>query len=301
MRDFPSCFGENSVQVGDVSSSTSGRVPQNLVSCVYKCRLGRHSCLITLIWTKNLMGLGLCVSIDDASNQCLCKVDIKPWLFSKQKGCKTVDVGSSKIIIYWDLSCAKFGSSPEPVEGFYVGVVFNSDLVLLLGDMEKEACRKIKMNTNRVNSKSIFVARREHIFGKKTYVAKAQLSDKGLTHDVVIECGSLGVAESCLVIRIDNKTVMKVKHLQWKFRGNQTILVDGQAVEVYWDVHNWLYGNAMGNAVFMFQTCQSAEKLWDDSGSFGNELSSPWHYSRSRESDLQCVMFSLVLYAWKNE
>uniref|UniRef100_A0A7N0SY87 DUF868 domain-containing protein n=1 Tax=Kalanchoe fedtschenkoi TaxID=63787 RepID=A0A7N0SY87_KALFE len=300
MRDFPSCFGENSVQVGDFSSSTSGRAPQNLVSCVYKCRLRRHSsCLITLTWTKNLMGQGLSVSIDDASSLCLCKVEIKPWLFSKRKGCKTLDVGSSKIDIYWDLSCAKFGSSPEPVEGFYVGVVFNNELVLLLGDLEKEACKR--MSTSQAKSKSIFIAKREHVFGKKSYAAKAQFFDKGLTHDVAIECGNVGAADSCLVIRIDNKAVMKVKRLHWKFRGNQTILVDGLPVEVYWDVHNWLHGNAMGSAVFMFQTCLSAEKLWDTHPHSDASLSSWQDSHRSSESDLQGLGFSLVLYAWKNE
>ncbi|CAM8888519.1 unnamed protein product [Rhodiola kirilowii] len=299
MKDFPSCSGENSVKVGDFTSSTSGRASQNLVSCVYKCRWRKHSCLITLTWTKNLMGHGLSVSIDDSSNQCLGKVDIKPRLFSKQKGSKSFDVGSKKIDVYWDLSCAKFGSSAQPVEGFYVGVVFNNELVLLIGDLEKEACKK--MNTSQVKSKSIFVAKREHIFGKKSYVAKAQFSDKGLTHDVVIECGSIDVVDSCLVIRIDSKTVLKVKRLQWKFRGNQTILVDGLPVEVYWDVYNWLYGNAVGSAVFMFQTCLSAEKLWDTQPFSDTSLSS-WHYShRPRESDLQGLGFSLVLYAWKNE
>jgi hypothetical protein len=60
------------------------------------------------------MGQGLSVGIDDSANHCLCKVDIKPWLFSKRKGSKSLEAYSCKIDIYWDLSSAKFGSGPEP-------------------------------------------------------------------------------------------------------------------------------------------------------------------------------------------
>jgi hypothetical protein len=56
--------------------------------------------LITITWTKNLMGQGLSVGIDDLSNQCLCKVDIKPWLFSKRKGSKNLVVDFSKFEIF---------------------------------------------------------------------------------------------------------------------------------------------------------------------------------------------------------
>ena len=68
------------------------------------------------------MGQGFSVGIDDLANQCLCKVDIKPWLFSKKKKkmSQNLEVNSSKIEIYSNLTNAnKFGYGPEPVEGFY--------------------------------------------------------------------------------------------------------------------------------------------------------------------------------------
>lgn len=302
MRDFPSCFGENGVQVADFSSSNTSRTAQNLVTCVYQCKSRRRSCLVTVTWTKNLMGQGLSVGIDDSSNQCLCKVDVKPWLFSKRKGCKNLEVDSSRIGIYWDLSYAKFSSSPEPFEGFYLAIVFNQEVILLLGNLKKEAYKKI--GSAPVPSNAILVARREHIFGKKLFGVKAQFSDKGQMHDVTIECDTFGVNDPCLVIRIDSKTVMQVKRLRWKFRGNHTILVDGLPVEVFWDVHNWLFGNTMGNAVFLFRTCLSAEKLWVGQLIYDAYDSSEltWPYSqRFGVSQSQGLGFSLVLYAWKNE
>jgi len=94
---------------------------------------------------------------------------------------------------------------------------------------------------------------------------------------------------------------MQVKRLRWKFRGNDTILVDGLAIEVFWDVHNWLFGTSLGNAVFMFKTCLSTEKLWA-SQPLSNPSPEPWSFSqRFSDSKSQCLGFSLILYAWKNE
>lgn len=305
MKEFPSCFGEIGVQVADNSSSSSTpRAAQNAVTCVYHCKLRGRSCLITVSWTKTLMGQGLSVGIDDLINRCICKVDIKPWLFSKRKGSKNLEVQSGKVDIFWDLSCAKFGSGPEPLEGFYLAVVFNKEMVLLLGDLKQEACKKIDRNCSAyaAHCGATFIAKREHIFGKKFYGAKAQFFDKGQVHDVTIECDTVGLNnDPCLVIRIDSKTVMQVKRLKWKFRGNHTILVDGVPVEVFWDVHNWLFGNAMGNAVFLFQTCIPTEKLWE-----GQSVSDPSSITLAsseqfRDSQLKDSGFSLILYAWKNE
>ncbi|KAL2323540.1 hypothetical protein Fmac_027919 [Flemingia macrophylla] len=301
MREFPSCFGENGVQVADSSSSSTTRASQNVVSCVYQCKLRGRSCLITVSWTKTLMGQGLSVGIDDLGNHCLCKVEIKPWLFSKRKGSKNLEVQSGKVDIFWDLSCAKFGSGPEPLEGFYLAVVFNKEMVLLLGDLKTEACKKIESDCDYSHCGAVFIAKREHLFGKKFYGAKAQFCDKGQVHDVTIECDTVGLNDPSLVIRIDSKTVMQVKRLKWKFRGNHTILVDGVPVEVFWDVHSWLFGNAMGNAVFMFQTSISTDKLWE-----GQSISDPsaisWTSSQQfRDSQFQGFGFSLILYAWKHE
>ncbi|KAK8329826.1 hypothetical protein V6Z11_A11G353200 [Gossypium hirsutum] len=261
MRDFPSCFGENGVQVADSSSSNTSKNGQNIVLCVYQCQILGRSCLITVTWNKSLMGQGLSVGIDDSTNQCLCKVDIKPWLFSKRKGSKSLEAYFCKLDIFWDLSTAKFSSGPEPSQGFYVCVVANKQMVLLLGDMKKEAYKKT--NASPVPLDALFVAKKEHVFGKRVFGTKAQFCNTGRIHDLVIECDTIGVNDPCLVIRVDGKSLMQVKRLRWKFRGNYTILVDGMAVEVYWDVHNWLFGSSVGNAVFMFKALPSSEeKLW---------------------------------------
>lgn len=302
MRDFPSCFGESGVQVVDSSSSgsSSGRAAQNLVTCVYLCELRGVSRFITVTWTKNLMGQGLVIGVENPTGESLCKVDIKPWLFSKRKGSKNAELGSSSsmIEVYWDFSNAKFGSSPEPLEGFYLAITLNQELILLIGDLQKLAYKKIDASvTIPAACTTTFLAKREHISGKKLYAAKAQLSDKGTLHDISIECDSAhGTSDPCLVIRVDGQPVMQVRQLRWKFRGNHTILVDGNLVQVLWDVHDWLFGNtAAANGVFLFQTssCSSSDKLWNSQLAFN--CSDLQHSQPSKPQG-----FSLLLYVWKD-
>ncbi|KAL3648955.1 hypothetical protein CASFOL_005358 [Castilleja foliolosa] len=306
MKDFPSCFGENGVQVADAScSSVSGnKTSQNSVTCLYKCKILGKSCLITIEWSKNLMGQCLSVEIDDAShNKCLCKVDVKPSLFSKRKGSKCFEVKTDKIEVFWDLSLAKFGSGPEPLESYYISIVCNKEMILLVGDLKKEAFKKSNANIASISS-ATFVSKKEHISGKRVYGTKAQFSSNGKIHDVKIECDVNCNDDPGLVVRIDSKTVMQIKHLRWKFRGNYTILVDGLPVEVFWDVHNWLFGPNLGNyAVFLFQSSLSAEKLWTgrsvcDSSVFSWSCSGSF---REEANNLPGLGFSLFLYAWRNE
>lgn len=301
MRDLPSCFGENGVQVADASCSSVGlsKASQNLVTCIYKCKLLGKSYLINIIWSKNMMGQCLTIEIEDLYHNCLCKVDVKPSLFTKRKGSKCLEVYSCKIEVFWDLSLAKFGSGPEPVEGYYIAIVCKMEMVLVIGDLRKEAFKKTSSIPS--FSSAILVSRREHIFGKKVYVTKAQFSDNGKVHDVKIECDTSGSNDACLVIRIDTKPVMQVKNLRWKFRGNYTILVDGLPVEIFWDVHNWLFGPGLGNAVFMFQTCWSAENLWSSQTLSDHSIFSLSCSDSFMQSKLPGPSFSLFLYAWKNE
>lgn len=303
MKEFPSCFGENGVQVAYSSSSSSSSsstnnnsraAPQNLVTCVYRYQSRAFSGFITVTWIKHLMAQGLSIGIEDSTKESLCKVDIKPWLFSKRKGFKNVIVNSTTVDIHWDLSSAKFGPSPEPLEGFYLSIALDQELCLLLGDSPNKAYKKIDPIP-----KATFVAKREHIFGKRSYNSKAQFYDKGKLHDIRIEYDPSESFGKCLIIYIDRKSVLQVTHLKWKFRGNQPILVDGLSVEVYWDVYSWLFDSVMGNAIFLFRT---GEKSWTDRSPFESHASKSAGRQRSyKDVDSLSHGFSLVLCAWKNE
>ncbi|KAH0632419.1 hypothetical protein KY290_035843 [Solanum tuberosum] len=68
-----------------------------------------------------------------------------------------------------------------------------------------------------------------------------------------------------LFVSIDKKSVIQVKRLQWNFRGNQTIFLDGLVVDFMWDVHDWLCNPKSGCAKFMFRTRSGLDsRLWFD-------------------------------------
>ncbi|KAL6856143.1 hypothetical protein ACP4OV_018945 [Aristida adscensionis] len=285
MRDLTSCLSQSGVQVAH-SSSSGG---QNMVECAYLARLRGKPCRVTVTWSKVAMGQALAIAIHDYSSRCLCKAEVKPWLFSKRKGSKLMEVDGGNLEIVWDLSSAKFAAGPEPLEGFHVALVYDLETVLVLGDMRNKEGDRLN-SPDALPSDAIVIARKEHIYGKKVYAAKARFVDIGQLHHISIECDTSGVRDPSLEIRIGKKKVLQVKRLAWKFRGNQTIYVDGLPVEVLWDVHDWLFGSPNGCAVFLFQSGQSMEKFLLKS------------YSQNeKEAQAHRFGFTLILHAWKIE
>ncbi|KAK3211493.1 hypothetical protein Dsin_016199 [Dipteronia sinensis] len=248
----------------------------NLTTCLYQTHLG----LFSLTWSRTFIGHSLHLNLHpvdfsspspSSSSSPLFSLSnnspslstlsfhlhIKPFLFWKKHGSKklttanTTAVAASSIRVFWDLSKAKFGSGPEPQSGFYIAVVFDGEMTLLVGDSTKEAYSKTRAQlTPRTNQ--VLVLRREHVFGNKVYTTKAKFGGK--TREISIDCSVNSDARLCF--SVDNKRVLQIKRLKWKFRGNERIEVDGVSIQVSWDVYNWLFEDLNNNghaAVFMFR------------------------------------------------
>ncbi|XP_058088501.1 uncharacterized protein LOC131235357 [Magnolia sinica] len=297
MRDFVSCFSEHAIQVSDTSCFTDHAIKVSDTSCftehaikvsdtscsgsstqspsVHKtiCSLYRSTLstqkhlLITVTWCKNLMGNNFSITV--ATNDhppALAHKTIDPnsqpiW---KKKGTRSFESDDTKIDIFWDLSSARYEMGPEPINGFYVAVTADSELGLLLGDTDPEqATKKFIFNTQIAHF--TMVARKDYVFGKCYYETKARFFDCGPDHDISIKCrGENGLLKDPeLFVAIDQKKVVHVKRLQWKFRGNQTIFIDGSPVDMMWDVHGWFINPLSGIAVFMFRKRSGLEsRLW---------------------------------------
>ncbi|XP_027114392.2 uncharacterized protein [Coffea arabica] len=122
-----------------------------------------------------------------------------------------------------------------------------------LGDRFDELTRRAESVFSRVrySDESTLLSRREHVFGRRSYVTQAQVM--GSKHEIGIDCGG-GV----LKVKVDGETRLVVKRLAWKFRGNEKITVGGVEVEFYWDVFNWInkcdiHKNGSAHGVFIFQ------------------------------------------------
>jgi hypothetical protein len=67
----------------------------------------------------------------------------------------------------------------------------------------------------------------ERVFGRQPFVAKARFHNQGALHHVAIECTIEGDDDDIdMAIGIDNEAVaLALKHLQWKFKGSQSVLL----------------------------------------------------------------------------
>ncbi|CAN4115400.1 unnamed protein product [Withania somnifera] len=119
---------------------------QSSVTSVYQSHIGGYWRNVTVIWINNLMNHSVNLMIDSVESDYYqtCKIDLKPWHFWTRKGYKTFDVDGNQLEAYWDLRSAKFSGSPEPCSDFYVALVSEEEVVLLLGDNKKKAYKKTK-------------------------------------------------------------------------------------------------------------------------------------------------------------
>ncbi|CAL9765775.1 unnamed protein product [Musa acuminata subsp. burmannicoides] len=275
----PSCFSSGEKLSQDAlpaaTAAAATRSRQSMVVSVYRSRVAGHCRLVTVTWCKNLLAHGLSVSVDgpdtdsssssssssqrnssDAANkqQHSCKVQISPWQPWRKQGSNRFQIGGETVEVFWDLHSAKFCNEPEPQSDYYVAVVSEGEVVLLLGDLRKEAYRRTSSRPSLIEA--VLVARKEHVFGKKRFATRSRFHDKGSRHEISVECsngGGGGNMDLDMEIKIDGNVVIHVKHLQWKFRGNDSISIDKRRVEVYWDVHGWLFASGLRHALFIFK------------------------------------------------
>lgn len=300
MRDLVSCFNENAVNVSHSSCSSYSSnacispslLPsvQNAVNCLYRIIFSnKNQLFVTVTWCKNpATGQGLNINFGDDASASF-KINTNSGLFRKKKGSRVIEsTMPSKIEVFWDLSNARYDSGPEPVEGFYVLVMVDSEIGLILGNLNEDIVTK-KLKNSSSAAKVSLVSRREHCSGNALYSTKAQFCDTGIAHDILIRCGgeNEGLKHPVLSVCIDKKTVIRVKRLQWNFRGNQTIFVDGLLVDLMWDVHDWFFNPASGYAVFMFRTRSGLD-------------SRLWLEEKLMQKEQESVEFSLLIYACKS-
>ncbi|KAK4419331.1 hypothetical protein Salat_2346000 [Sesamum alatum] len=292
MKNIAICYSENAIKISDsycsgpsthayTTSSHLTPAIQNAVTCVYRVKLSTEKTQfpIRLTWS-NLLNQGFAISVSKSSR-----------VLRKEKGTTAFESGGLRVEVFWDLSRAKYDSGPEPVAGFYVVVVVNSEVSLILGDIEQELEVKKRVSDTRVSEFSL-VSRSENLSGKTVYSTRARFCETGACHDILIKCsaedGTASMKNPVLSVYMDKKSVIEVKRLQWNFRGNQTIFLDGLLVDMMWDVHDWFFSPSTGCGVFMFRTRSGLDsRLWLEEKSL-------------EQNQQEKVGFSLLISACKN-
>ncbi|CAK9145066.1 unnamed protein product [Ilex paraguariensis] len=278
--------------------ATTNKPAQNFVTCVHKVKIEDLIRNVTTTWSRNLINHSLCFMVENPSDDdhYTCKIDIKTWQFWGKKGLKSFRVDEKRVDVFWDLRCAKFSTSPEPSSDYYVAVVSDEEVVLLLGDQKNEAFKRTKSRPSLVDA--TLVHKKENVFAKKCFFARTMLGQGKKAHDIVIETSLSGDCEPEMWIGIDGTVSIRVMNLHWRFRGNETLLVDDVQVQILWDVHDWLYNIPnSGPGVFIFKQgeveCEPNTYL-DSKTLKGEGCESHWRHPTDKD-------FCHFLYAWKLE
>ncbi|KAL2327165.1 hypothetical protein Fmac_020592 [Flemingia macrophylla] len=252
---------QGSPYVGRISEEPlplpSKSTAQSTVTCIYQANVAGYWRNVSVLWCKNLMSHTLNLKIDSTKGDFsyTCKIDVKPWYFWNKKGYKSFEVDGKQVEVYWDLRSARFtGGSAEPSSDYYVALVSGEEVVLLMGDhnYKKKVYKRMKMKPG--IAEALLLVKRESVFAKKSFATKARFDEKRKENDIVVESSTYGNKEPEMWISIDGIVLIHVKNLQWNFRGNQTVMVNNQPVQVYWDVHDWLFSvPGSGPGLFIFK------------------------------------------------
>jgi hypothetical protein len=279
------------------------KVAQSTVTCFYQTNVAGFWRNVTILWCKNLMNHSLHITVDSVGgeSQFSCKIDVKPWNFWSRKGYKTFEVEGNQVEVYWDLRCPKFTGSPEPTSDYYVALVSDEEVVLLLGDYKKKAYKRTKSRPALVDAR--LLVKKENVFAKKSFTTKAKFDEMRKENEIVIDSltGS-NTNDPEMWISIDGIVLLHVKNLQWKFRGNQTVMVDKQPVQVFWDVHDWLFsGSGAGPGLFIFKPGPVEAESEKEGGAVEGSESDDGSVAYSSSLNSATFEFCLVLYAYKIE
>ncbi|KAM0896927.1 hypothetical protein ACQ4PT_022914 [Festuca glaucescens] len=216
------------IAVDDMPVASGGHYKPGkaVTASVYRAKIAGHSWVVTVSWSRDLLSHAFAVTVtgaDGASAEC--RVELRPWQFCRRAGSRRVELSGgasagTTLRLLWDLRRARWHGSavglPDPRGGYYIAVEAADEVVLVLGDLQKAVLRRAYPSAPPALA-AVPVARREHVFGRRRFAAKARFHDQGAVHDVAIECAGDG-EDVEMAIGIDGEEA--VKHLQWKFRGN---------------------------------------------------------------------------------
>jgi Plant protein of unknown function (DUF868) len=121
------------------------------------------------------------------------------------------------VALFWDYTLAKYGSGPEPISGFYVIVVVDSEFALLIGDTCEETVKKLEGTIKKAEFK--IASRKEQVLGHVAHTTRARFRDGGDEHEITISCSKKGDDDDddghpgeVLSVSVDNKRVVQVSN-----------------------------------------------------------------------------------------
>lgn len=284
---------------GYMDQATNKDAPQNSITFVYQTKVASSFRSVVVIWCKNPIEHSLSMTLENPSeeNKYTCKIDLESGQSWGKKGLKSFEIEGARLDIFWDFRHAKFSTSPQPCSGYYVALVYKKEVLLLLGDLVNDAYARTKSKPS--PQEATLLCKKENVHGKKLFCTRAMLEEGKPEHDVVIETSLSGPDDPEMWISIDGMLASRIMNLNWKFRGNEIVMVNNLPVQILWDVHDWLFNDlGSGPALFIFKP-GFLEHTSDSNSREFTERSDDNNKHDLVEENLSTRSFFHFLYAWR--
>ncbi|KAE9614723.1 hypothetical protein Lalb_Chr04g0247721 [Lupinus albus] len=239
----------------DDEDSEKGIIEQHCVIYVYHTKVAESNRSIIVKWCKSTMEhtLSMCVEKNPSEeNNYTCKIDLECGQSWGKKGLKSFEIDGTRVDVFWDFREAIFSMGPQPSSCYYVALVYKKEVLLLLGDLANEAYRRTKSKPSL--EEVTLLSKKENVYGKNVFCTRAMLEEGKNEHEIVIETSLCGPHDPEMWICIDGMLTSRIMNLNWRFRGNEVVMVNNLPVQIFWDVHDWLFNdNSSGPGLFIFK------------------------------------------------
>ncbi|KAK7276995.1 hypothetical protein RIF29_18144 [Crotalaria pallida] len=229
---------------------------QHSIIFVYQTKVAESYRCITATWCKSTKEHTLSMSVEKNTieeNKYTCKIELESGQSWGKKGLRSFEIDGERVDIFWDFRHAVFSAGPQPCSCYYVALVYKKEVLLLLGDLAKDAYRRTKSKPS--SEEVTLLCKKENVHGKKVFCTKTMLEEGKREHDIVIETSLSGPDDPEMWISIDGMLASRIMNLNWRFRGNEIVMVNNLPVQIFWDVHDWLFNEvgSGGPGLFIFK------------------------------------------------
>ncbi|CAJ1971537.1 unnamed protein product [Sphenostylis stenocarpa] len=278
---------------------TEADAPQNSVTFVYQTRVAESLRSVTVSWCRDPTDHFLSMTVDNTlkENKFSCRIDLESGQSWGKKGLRSFEMAGARVDIYWDLRRAEFTTSPQPNSGYYIALVYKKEMLLLLGDLENDALIRTKSKPSL--EEATLVCKRDNVYAKKMFCTRAILEDGKTEYDVVIETSLSGPDDPEMWINIDGMLASRIMNLHWRFRGNEVVMVNNFPVQIFWDVHDWLFTNELGPGPAFFVFKPGVLETTSDSNAKECQEGTGGSSRGELLEDSSTTGFCHYLYAWR--
>ncbi|KAL9665052.1 hypothetical protein QQ045_020461 [Rhodiola kirilowii] len=193
----------------------------NACTTTYQILISEVCYNVTFTWVKTWTGHSLTMKIQSLcdEDEYQCDISLQSYLFKSNKGCKSFREGKREMSLFWDMRSATHSGNPQPCSSYYIALVSNSEIVLLLGDLNNKAVNDTQSIPSSNEAKIIYTT--QNVYGKNDFSTKITLAQE---YNIFTKTSLLDdITAPQMWISVDGAPMVQVTNLNRRFRGNETV------------------------------------------------------------------------------